>query len=64
MSGLAARAITAALEKGEAKVALATFKALGVMSQQRQEEPGDVVIIRRRMVDRRGKAIGEVGEPR
>jgi hypothetical protein len=64
MSGVAARAITVALEKGDAKVALAVFKGLCVMDRQRQEEPGDVVTILRREVDRGGKDVGKLGKPR
>jgi hypothetical protein len=63
MSGLAARAITTALEKGDAKVALAMFKALGVMDPLGQGEPEEERIIFRRAVDRSGKAGGGVGEP-
>jgi AcrR family transcriptional regulator len=55
MSGVAARAITAALEKGDAKVALAVFKGLGVMDPQRQEEPEEEKIIYRRTVNRGGE---------
>ena len=54
MSGIAARAITMALEKGDAKVALAMFKGMGVMDQPRQEEACDAVTIVRRAVDRGG----------
>jgi hypothetical protein len=64
MSGAAARATTAALKKGDAKVALAMFKALGVMDPQRQEEPEEVVtIVGERWIEagkRSAKAGGEM----
>ena len=52
MSGMAARAINIALEKGDAKVALAVFNGLGVMNSKGQEEPEGVHVIRMRRVNR------------
>lgn len=64
MSGAAARAITVALEKGDAKVALAVFKGLGAMEPGRREEPEEVRVIRVRKVDREPKAITGIEEAR
>ena len=62
LTGAGYRAIALALERGDAKVALAVFKGLGVLDQGREGEAEEEqhVVIRRRLVDRSGKR-GEQG---
>ncbi len=47
LSGMGLKAIHRALESGDAKVALAMFKGLGIFTPSEQSKPGDVVVIRR-----------------
>ena len=61
LSGAGYRAIALALERGDAKVALAVFKGLGVLDDGRsgEAEEEEHVVIRRRLVDRSGKGESE-----
>ena len=47
LSGMGLKAIHRALESGDAKVALAMFKGLGIFTPSPEPKPCDVVIVRR-----------------
>ena len=53
LSGMALKTILRALEGGDAKVALAIFKGLGVFATVAESKPEEVIIVRR-AVDRSG----------
>ena len=50
LSGMGLKAIHRALEAGDAKVALAMFKGLGIFTPSPDPKPGDVVIVRREVM--------------
>ena len=50
LSGMGLKAIHRALESGDAKVALAMFKGLGIFTPSADSKPPDVVVVRREVV--------------
>ena len=58
LSGMGLKAILRALESGDAKVALALFKGLGIFASSPDPKPQDVVIVRREV--RRNDTDGKV----
>ena len=61
LSGMGLKAIHRALEAGDAKVALAMFKGLGIFTPSADAKPCDVVVVRRE-VARDGTGV-KVEEP-
>jgi hypothetical protein len=50
LSGMGLKAIHRALEGGDAKVAIAMFKGLGIFAPSADPKPRDVIVVRRREV--------------
>lgn len=61
LSGMGLKAIHRALEAGDAKVALAMFKGLGIFSPSADVKPCDVVVFRREVVRNGADVKGSAG---
>lgn len=61
LSGMGLKAIHRALEAGDAKVALAMFKGLGIFTPSADVKPHDVVVFRRAVVRNGADVKGSAG---